>query len=167
MRRALTLSLTLLVLFTAAVWAGFYLAGRIAPERLRSETERRLSNLLDTPVQIERTRLSLRWGLILEANGVELSPAGAGSQLRIERFSAHLDPVALLMARFRFDRLALEGARLSIQGASPASAPEGGRDLRAAIEALDEAARSWLEGSLPVRTVELRSGTILISDPAL
>jgi hypothetical protein len=167
LRRALTLSLTLLVLFAAAVWAGFYLAGRIAPERLRIETERRLSNLLDTPVQIERTRLSLRWGLILEANGVEMSPAGAGSRLRIDRFSAHLDPVALLMARFQFDRLVLEGARLSIEAASPAAGPEGGRDLRDAIEALDEAARSWLEGSLPVRTVELRSGTILFSDPAL
>ena len=44
MRRALTLSLTLLVLFTAAVWAGFYLAGHIAPERLRVETE--LSRLI-------------------------------------------------------------------------------------------------------------------------
>jgi hypothetical protein len=170
LRRALSLSLTLLVLFAALVWAGFYLADRIAPERLRIETERRLSNLLETPVRVERTRLSLRWGLILEADGVELKPAWAGSRLRIERLEAHLDPVALLMARFGFDRIALEGAILSIGGAAPSAAgPDGERDLRNDIEALDEAARSWLEGSLPVRTVELRSGTILlgVGDPAL
>ena len=63
---------------------------------------------------------------------------------------------------------ALSGALVfAAGGAFPAAGPDGGRDLRDAIEALNEAARSWLEGSLPVRTVELRSGTILFSDPAL
>lgn len=167
MRRALALILTLGVLFTAAVWAGFYLAGRVAPERLRIETERHLSNLLNAPVRIERTRLSLRWGLILEANGIEVKPKRGGSRLWIERASAHLDPVALLTYRFGFDRLTLEEATLHVAGGVPAAGPDGERDLRDVVEALDEAARSWLQGSLPVRTVELRSGTILFSHPAL
>jgi hypothetical protein len=140
-------------------------ANRIAPERLRIETERRLSNLLDAPVQVDQTRLSLRWGLILEARGVKLEPAGAGSRLRVERVSAALDPVALLMARFRFDRLALEGARLSIE--RTARAPDGGRDLRDTIAALEKTARSLLEWPLPIRTVELRGGTILFTDSSL
>ena len=128
MRRALTLSLTLLVLFAALAWAGFYAAERVAPERLRIETERRLSNLLEIPVRIERARLSLRWeGLILEAHGVEVKPAWAGSRLRIERVAAHLDPVALWMARFGFDRVALDGTRLRIQSAvPPAAGPDSG-----------------------------------------
>jgi hypothetical protein len=140
-------------------------ANRIAPERLRIETERRLSNLLDAPVQVDQTRLSLRWGLILEARGVKLGPAGAGSRLRVERVSAALDPVALLMARFRLDRLALEGARLSIE--RTARAPDGGRDLRDTIAALEKTARSLLEWPLPIRTVELRGGTILFTDSSL
>jgi len=165
LRRALALILTLLVLFAAAVWAGFYLAGRIAPERLRLETERRLSKLLNAEVQIEETRLSLRWGLILEADGVEVKPTRGRSRLRIERASANLDPVALLTYRFGFDRLTLEEVTLRFEGA--AAGPDDERDLRDLIEVLDEAARSWLERSLPVRTVELTNGTILFADPAV
>jgi hypothetical protein len=167
LRRALILGLMGLALFAAAVWAGFYLAGRVAPERLRIETERRLSNLLDAPVRIDHTRLSLGWGLVLEANGVEVSPAGAGSRLRIERVSARLDPVALLMARLRLDWLALQGARLHIERAVPPTGLDGERNIQDAIEALDEATRLLLEGPLPIRTVELRGGTILFTDSTL
>ncbi len=56
---------------------------------------------------------------------------------------------------------------LSIERAVPGAEPDGGRDLRESIEALDEAARSWLRASLPVRTVEIRGGTILFDDPSL
>jgi hypothetical protein len=170
LRRALTLGLTLLVLLASLVWAGFHLAERVAPERLRIETERRLSKLLETPVQVERTQLALGWGLTLEAEGVTVELARAGSQLRIDRAEAHLDPVALLMARFGFDRIALEGARLFVEGADLRDGRPGGEPgLGGLIQALDGAARSWLEGSLPVRTVELRNGTVLLGagDPAL
>ena len=167
MRRALILSLMGLVLVAAAAWAGFYLAGRIAPERLRIETERRLSTFLDAPVRIEQARLSLRWGLILEARGVEVEPAGAEGRLRIERVTAHLDPVALWMARFRLDRLALEGARFSIERAARAPGQDGEPELRVAVEALEKTARSLLEGTLPIRTVELRGGAIVFTDGTL
>ena len=95
----LIIGLTGLVLLAAVAWACLTLAARVAPERLRVETERRLSELLDASVRVDQTRLSLRWGLILEASGVEVEPAGAEGLLRIERVSARLDPVALWMAR--------------------------------------------------------------------
>jgi hypothetical protein len=167
-RRELIRSLAFLVLFGGAVWAGFHLASRLAPERLRIETERRLSRLLETPVQVERARLSLGWGLALEAHGVDLKPAGTEGRLHIDRVAAHMDPVALLMARVWFERLVLERASLNIEAALPGAEPDGGGpDLRHAIETLDQAARSWLERSLPVRTMELRNGVILITNPAL
>jgi hypothetical protein len=164
LRRSLILILLGLALFAAAAWSGFYVVGRIAPERLRIATERRLSDLLDAPVRIERTGLSLRWGLILEARGVEVESAGAKRRLRIERASARLDPVALLMARFQLDRLTLEGASFSIERS--ARGPESERDLRDAIQALDQAARFLLGEALPIRTVELRGGTVLLTDRA-
>ena len=167
MRRALIVGLMGLVLLAASAWAGFRLAARIAPERLRVETERRLSSLLDAPVQIDQTRLSLGWGLILEARGVEVEPGGAAGRLRVERALARLDPVALLMARFRLDWLALEGARFRIALPARASGRSGEYDLRDTVEALDRAARSLLEKWPPIRKLEIRSGTILFADSAL
>jgi hypothetical protein len=167
LRRALIFGLILLLAVAAATWAGFRLAGRIAPERLRTLTERRLSDLLQAPVRIDRTRLSLRWGLILEASGVEVQPAGRGSLLRVERVSARFDPVALLMVRFRFDRIALEGATLRIEGSPPSPEQEGGERLRDAIQSFDGAARTLLEVSPSIHTVELRDGAILFPGSTL
>jgi hypothetical protein len=167
LRRALIVGLVGLVLLAAAAWAGFHLAARIAPEHLRIETERRLSSLLEAPVRIDRTRLSLGWGLILEARGVEGEPGGAGGRLRVERALARLDPVALLMARLRLDWLALEGATLRIARPARAAGSSSEYDLRDTVEALDRAARSLLEEWPPIRSLELRSGAILFADPAL
>jgi hypothetical protein len=165
--RTLILSLVGLVLFAAAAWAGFHVANRVAPERLRIETERGLSKLLGAPVAVEQTRITLRWGLFLEARGVEVEPGGTGNRLRAKRVSARLDPVALWMARFRFDWLILEGASFNIERTGRDPGKEGGGDLRPLIAALDAAARLLLEGPLPVRTVELRGGTILFTDSSL
>lgn len=168
MQRALILGLMGLVLLAAVVWAGLTLAGLIAPERLRIETERRLSALLEAPVQVDQARLSLRWGLVLEATGVEVEPAGTEGLLRVERASARLDPVALWMARFFIDRLVLEGVRLSLRrGVQPPEEEDGELELRAAIEALEGVARLLAQGTLPIRDLELRGGTLLFSDESL
>jgi hypothetical protein len=167
LRRALILGLILLLAVAAATWAGFRLAGHIAPERLRTRAELRLSDLLHTPVRVDRTRLSLRWGLILEASGVELQPAGPGSLLRVERASARFDPLALLMLRFRYDRISLEGARLTIEGAPRSVEREGGKSLRDAIHIFDGAARALLEVSPSIHTVELQNGAILFPGSTL
>jgi hypothetical protein len=167
LRRTLILVLVSLALFAAAAWAGFYLVNRVAPERLRIETERGLSKLLGAPVQVEQTRISLRWGLVLEARGVEVEPGGTGNRLRAKRVSARLDPVALWMARLRFDWLALEGASLIIERTGQDPGPDGERDLSRVIAALEQAARFLLERPLPIRTVELHGGTILFTDSSL
>ncbi len=164
MRRTLILILLGLALFAAAAWSGFYVAGRIAPERLRIATEQRLSEYLGDPVRIERVGLSLRWGLVMEAHGVEVESTGAERRVWVERAAARLDAVALLMARFQLDQLTLDGVRVSIERS--ARGPESERDLRDTIQALDRAARSLLEGALPIRSVKLRGGKILLTDRA-
>jgi len=167
LRRTLAVVLAGLALVAAGVWAGFHLADRIAPERLQIETERRLSSLLEMPVRIDQVRLSLGWGLALEAKGVEVEPAREGSRLRVERASARFDPVALMMARFRLDWLSLEGASLRIERTGGAPAPDREGSLRDAVTALDETTRYLLERPLPIGTVELRGGTLHLIDSSL
>lgn len=164
MRRAVILSLMALLLFALAAWSGFYVASRVAPERLRSETERRLADRLGADVRIDQIRISLRWGLVLEARGVEVLPPRPGSRLFVERASARLDPGALLMARFRLDRLALEGFALHLEPDARGEASVGPPDLQGAIAWLEERARSLLEKPLPIRTLELERGSILFRD---
>jgi len=164
LRRTLILILLGLALFAAAVWSGFYVADHLAPERLRIAAQQCLSDRLGAPVRIERVGISLRWGLVLEAHRLEVEPIGAARRLQIERASARLDAVALLTARFQLDRLTLEGVRVSIERS--ARGAEGGRDLRDGIQALDRAAHLLLRGTLPIRTVELRGGTVLLTDRA-
>jgi hypothetical protein len=164
LRRTLIVILLGLALFAAAIWSGFYVADRLAPERLRIAAEQRLSDLLGAPVRIERVGVSLRWGLVLEAYQLAVEPMGTDRQMQIERASARLDAIALFMARFQLDRLTLEGVRVSLERSAPG--PKSGRDLRASIQALDRAARLLLGGALPIRTVELRGGTVLLTDRA-
>jgi hypothetical protein len=115
-------------------------------------------------VQIERTRLSLGWGLILEARGVELEPGGQGDRLRVERAIARLDPAALLTARLRLDWLTLEGATLRIARPARAAGSRSRYELGDTVGALDRAARALLEEWPPIRGLEIRSGAVIFAD---
>ena len=52
MRRALSIALILIVVFGAALVAGFWVAARLAPERLRLVAEQQLSRVLEGEVRL-------------------------------------------------------------------------------------------------------------------
>lgn len=175
MRRGrLALALALVGIALVAVAAGVALA-RGAPERLRSEAERRLSEALATEVRIADVGLSLRWGLLLEARGVTAWPRDGAPALQVARLHARPDWSELLAGRFRLGWLGLEDARLAVArgpgglslGTRPpedgavqgddAAPPFGASALVAAVE---DALHAAVGGGVPVRSLRIEEGRI-------
>jgi len=110
LRRALTIALVLLLVFAAALLAGFWGAARLAPERVRLVAERQLSRVLRGPVtlaslEIARAR-TLPW-LWLEARGARAEIDGEVTLLA-GKVRARLDPLSLALGRLGLADLRLE-----------------------------------------------------------
>ena len=172
-----------LAIFTAAVAAGWWVARPLASERLRSEVEERLTEMLGGEVRVARLRLSLRLGLRLEGSGVEVWPGRGGPGLRVERVEADLRLFSHLTGQARLRRLRLEGARLRVtRGAdggwnppplaallmkSPKPVPETSHhthELLRPLISLEGIARFLLTKPLVADTVEVQDGEILLVD---
>lgn len=114
--RRLLIALACLLVLAAAGVVGYLASSDLWPERVRQETERRLSRALRTPVQIGHARLVVGLGLHFVAEDVALWPAAEGEPtLWIERANASVRPLSLLRGRFRLHRLRLTGARLRVE----------------------------------------------------
>jgi len=132
---------------------------------------------------VEQLRISLRFGLHLEGNAVEVWPSSGGPGLRVEHVEADIRLFSHLTGQKRLRRLLLAGARLRVEReptggwtpppvaklfakrAAPASetSPRPHELLRplTAVEALT---RFLLIKSLVADTVEVKNGEILLVD---
>ncbi|MEN8159461.1 MAG: hypothetical protein ABFS41_05230 [Myxococcota bacterium] len=110
MRRGLTILLVLALVFAGAALAGFWLAARMAPERLRVESERQLARVLKGDVQLASLELArssqLPW-IWLEARGARAILKNDVTLLA-GRVRARLDPLSLLLGRLGIADLRLE-----------------------------------------------------------
>jgi hypothetical protein len=102
--------LVLALVFAGAALAGFWLAARMAPERLRVESERQLARVLEGDVQLASLELArssqLPW-IWLEARGARAILKNDVTLLA-GRVRARLDPLSLLMGRLGIADLRLE-----------------------------------------------------------
>jgi hypothetical protein len=161
LRRAILVFLLAVCVFGVAAVAGFYAASRMAPERLRSEAESRLSALLKAPVRLAEVRVSLTadlpW-LRLEAHGLRADPLPGGRSLAVERLSARVDPVLLVLGRLRLRGVRLAGVELSIpEPRADGSAPAGSEapdPASRAVAGLSAAADRLRETPCPIPPVD-------------
>ncbi len=171
------------LLFVLAGALGFGAASWVAPERLRQYTERRLSDLLHTPVRLHRVGIGLALGVELIGEEARLWADPYGAQLYVHRVSVRLATRPLLEGRFEISQLRLDGARLRIRrdadgrlspppfaGPDPLPEqpppPEAEAWLRP-VGALAVAARWLLEQRELARVIELRDSVLLFSDESL
>jgi hypothetical protein len=129
LRRGIFILAMGLLVFAVAALIGFAVAARMAPERVRAEAERRLSDVLRGKVVIET--LELRWAdeipwleLQGENGHVEGLLNGAGN-LDVARISVQLDPLALVLGRLRLRSLELDDAALELRGGPGHPGPAG------------------------------------------
>ncbi len=172
--------LGLAILLAAAV-AGFFAAQELSAQRLRTELEERLTELLDGTVEVGELRLAVGLGLRLEGTDVRAWTDGGEAALQIDRVTAWIDPFAHLTGRLRLRRLEIEGARLRIvrgpdgRWAPPlleaeAEPPDARRrhpdELLSPLIALEGIARFVLTQWLVADTVVVRGGRIELLDAA-
>jgi hypothetical protein len=109
-RRALTIALLLLVVFAAAVLAGFYVAARLAPERVRLVAEQQLGRVLEGRVTLATLQIAraqtLPW-LWLEARGAR-AVLKDDVTILAGRVRARLDPLSLALGRLGLGDLHLD-----------------------------------------------------------
>jgi hypothetical protein len=109
-RRALSIALILIVVFAAAVVAGFWGAARLAPERLRVVAEQQLSRVLRGQVTLASLEIArarrVPW-LWLEARGAR-AVLRDDVTLLVGRVRARLDPLSLALGRLGLADLRLE-----------------------------------------------------------
>ncbi len=110
LRRGLTILLVLALVFAGAALAGFWLAARMAPERLRVEAEKQLAQVLEGEVRLARLELArasvLPW-IWLEAHGAR-AILKDDVTLLAGRVRARLDPLSLLLGRLGLADLRLD-----------------------------------------------------------
>ena len=163
MLRRLARIIAALLVFVVAAAAGVYVAAGLAPERLRAEVERLLTEATEGPVSMGSLRLVVGFPLHLDARDLRIW----GGALTVERASARIDVFALLTGRVRLSRLSLVGAHLRIQRGSggvwsPAwldrhtPAPESAAEpALAPLLAIDAVVRSLLERPLLADTLQV------------
>lgn len=109
-RRALSIALLLVVVFAAALLAGFWGAARLAPERVRVVVERQLGRVLRGQVTLASMELArssrLPW-IWLEARGARAVMKNDVTLL-VGRVRARLDPLSLALGRLGLADLRLE-----------------------------------------------------------
>jgi hypothetical protein len=136
-------------------------------------------------VRIRELRVSLGWGLRLEAEDVEVWPAAGGAALQVERAQAELRLFAHLTGQRRLRRIRLEHPRMRIaRDAAGAWSPPAADALFSAeapgdpheaaqpnellrpLIALENLARSLLDSPLVADALEIRAGSVALLDDA-
>lgn len=156
------------VLLAAA--AGFQVASALGPERLRQEVEAWLARSTRAEAQIASLRLVVGFPIRLEGTGLRLYDGA----LTVERASARIDVVSLLLGSPRLTRLRLDGAhlraRLSPEGVwSPpifrASESDVEEPALAPLRAIEGATRFLLTAPLLADTLVVRRSHIKLVYP--
>lgn len=181
-RRWLRMSV-LVICFAGAATTGYLVSAELGAEALRREAEFQLASVMQGSVHIERARLVVRGGLLLEAEQVGVYPRSTRPlrpSLFASRVSAEIDVIALLTGRFRLDALVLDDAVLEIHRASdgtwspppfqaladeeetaPADDMEHSLDW---VQVFEVVTRTLLEEPLIADRVELRRSRITFFD---
>lgn len=144
---SLLLSLVLVLAVVAAVGTAYLVAGRLAPERLRVETEDWLAARLDVPVEIGRVRPVFHGGLALEILGLRAGAKPEAAGLTVPRGHFVLNLRGLLLGGTPVRRIVLEGGDLRLERSAdgswqPAGLARRWGELRGA-EAESTARRRW------------------------
>lgn len=154
MRQRTWLRLTVLVIcFAGAATTGYLVSAELGAEALRREAELQLSTVMQGSVRIERARLFMRGGLVLEAERVSVYPRSTRPprpSLFASRVTAEIDVISLLTGRFQLDSLVLDDAVLEIHRSRDGSwSPPPFADLarNEAVPATDdmESSLDWVE----------------------
>jgi hypothetical protein len=186
MRAWLRTLLVALLLLATALAAGLLAAGRIGGERVRASAERSLAATLGSPVRLASARLRVgRRGPAFEARGLEAFASARGPALRVERVSARIDPLSLMLGQAQLRRLVLTGAELRLERDSEgrfgpaalaralkrAGPDEPGRTVADRLRRAGNAARNLLKGPLPLLRaslaaleIEVRHARIVLAD---
>lgn len=175
MKRGLILAAVGLLLFAAAVYAGFLVGARVAPARLRDVVAARLSEALHARVTLGQVgldlslrRLALRVD-IRQAEAVFGGPERERARATVPRLEVDLDPLALLVGRLRTRRLVATGPHLLLappesEEASRARAGAAGLVAEGvgALFQLDARARSLRHDRclLPIAFVEVSGASV-------
>lgn len=176
------------LLFGVAFVAGYLLASRVGPERLRLAAEASLGRALETPVSLEGVRLRLgAHGLAIDLAGLTAWPELPGNGLTVARAELTIDPLGLVFGGMHLEKLRLEGLRLRLVReadgtlrpapvgaflARTAEAPSPSNEMREGLPArVAEGARATLRAALraPLGTVDLElvDGGIELEDGAV
>jgi hypothetical protein len=186
MRAWLRTLLLALLLAATALAAGLLAAGQLGSERVRASAERSLAATLGSPVRLASARLRVgRRGPAFEAEGLEAFADAGEPALRVERVSARIDPLSLMLGQAQLRRLVLSGAELRLERDAegrlgPASLAEAlartgpGAPEQTALDRLrqaGDAARGLLRGPLPLLRaslaaleIEVRHARIVLAD---
>jgi hypothetical protein len=172
-RRAIVVFLLGVCVFGLAAVGGFYAASRMAPERLRSEAEERLTALLKAPVRLGEVRVNLTddlpW-LQLEVRGLRADPLAGGMALAVESASGRVDPILLVLGRLELRALRVDGVELSLpepraeRGRS--RAPNDADPLSRAVGALTDVAARLRAEPCPIPPIDGERLTLQLTSAA-
>jgi len=158
LRRAILVFLLAVGVFGAAALGGFFAASQLAPERLRTEAEARLSALLEAPVRLGEVKVSLTddlpW-LHLTARGLRADPMRGGASLAVDELSARIDPILLILGRLELRALHFGGIELTVPEPTREPAEDGEVDpLTRAVAALTKSADQLRARPCPIPPVD-------------
>ncbi len=167
MKRSLTRLAVGLALFGVMAAAGAAITTRLANQHLAPAIESRLSEAMNTPVELGSARLEFGPWPRLVATDVRVWPGAAGAHLRVPRITGQVGMLSLLVGRLQLSRVTLEGARLRVERNAGGSWEPA---LFGTLEPEDDAERAHPnpdEMLQPLIALELAARQLLEARPAL
>jgi len=176
-------TLILVSCFAGAAGAGYWVSANLGSTALRQEAQRQLAKLLKGDVQIGRTRIVIRGGLILEGERVGAYPRDTVPHvpaLFASHVTAEIDVFALLTGRFRLTSLILDDVIFRMERKpdgswSPPpiqwledrrkpSPPDDHEPKLSFVRTTEAAARFLLDRPVIARRLEVRRGRVDFKD---
>jgi hypothetical protein len=169
--------------FAGAASAGYWVSANLGSTALRLEAQRQLAKLLKGDVQVGRTRIVIRGGLILEGERVGAYPRDTVPHvpaLFASHVTAEIDVFALLTGRFRLTSLVLDDVIFRMERKADGtwspppiqwledrrkpSQPDDHEPKLSFVRATEAAARFLLDRPVIARRLEVRRGRVDFKD---
>jgi hypothetical protein len=162
-RRAVSIALVLILVFAAAVLAGFWAAARLAPERLRLVAEQQLGRVLKGEVTLASLQIArasrVPW-LWLEAHGAR-AVLQNDVTLLAGRMRARLDPLSLALGRLGIADLRLEDVVVMFPPHDDGKGPQD--RVRKILHPIEVTGRFLREHPCSIPDLEVEGLTLLVA----